>query len=138
MKQYVKSSSEFAFEKIKATDEDIQQLTDEWAFAWEGMDDSDRNLSAIVRVLTQDEGFDMVSPIPMYVWEGQQFNELYGLTGDNAYPDDLTFVAIPLNAWKPGQQGKLALTKMKYGARWLYDIVANNAVRQEEIDSGRY
>lgn len=138
MKKYIKSSSEFAFEKIKATDEDIEQLKDGSAFAWEGMDDSDHNLAAIVKVLTQEEGFDMVSPVPLYVWEGQQFNQLYGLTDDNAYPDDLSFVAIPLDAWKPGQQGKLAVTKMKYGARWLDDIVANNASRQKEIDSGRY
>ena len=76
----------------------------------------------------------MVSPVPMYVWEGRQFNKLYGLTGSNAYPDDLTFVSIPLDAWKPGQIGRLAMTKMQYGARWLDDIVDNNARRQSELN----
>ena len=51
-------------------------------------------------------------------------------TGSNAYPEDLTFVSIPLSMFKNIR--KLAMLKLQLGARWLDDIVDNNARRELE------
>ena len=55
-------------------------------------------------------------------------NRCYGLTGNNAYSDDLTFAVIP-NYYNP-------MIKLLVGARWFDDIVANNSIRQNAINSG--
>lgn len=76
------------------------------------------------------EGFEKVARISGftekecigYVYKGKMMNDIYGLTDDNAYPDDLTFISIP-NYYNP-------IVKLKLGARWFDDIVANNSIRQ--------
>ncbi len=59
---------------------------------------------------------------------GRQMNEVYGLTGNNAYPDDLHFLAFSLDGL---HVGKLAMFKLKMKDRWFDDIIDNNVVRQE-------
>lgn len=58
---------------------------------------------------------------------GKDMNVHYGLTGDNAYPDDLHFLAFPLDGLNTP---KLAMFKMRMDDRWFDDIVANNARRE--------
>lgn len=60
---------------------------------------------------------------------GDDMNRQYGLTGNNAYPADLHFLAFPLDGL---DVGKLAMFKMIMHDRWFDDIVANNAARQKE------
>ena len=55
-------------------------------------------------------------------------NKFFGLTEDNAYSDDLTFVCIP-NFYNP-------IFKTMIGARWFDDIISNNSIRQNAIDYG--
>lgn len=62
---------------------------------------------------------------------GAEMNAYYGLTDTNAYPDDLNFLAFPLDDLNVG---KLAMFKLQMQDRWFDDIVANNAARQKEID----
>ena len=73
---------------------------------------------------------DDVEIFEFYTWKGKLMNQIYMLTGSNAYPEDLTFVSIPLNMFK--NIGKLAILKLQFGARWLDDIVDNNAHRELE------
>lgn len=63
-------------------------------------------------------------------WEtfsGKEMNDNYNLTGSNRYPDDLTFLCFSLDGL---EIGKLAMFKMRFGARWFDDIVDNNARRE--------
>ena len=60
---------------------------------------------------------------------GKEMNEEYDLEGDNAYPDDLNFLAFSLEEL---DIGKLAIFKLQAGDRWFDDIVDNNRSRQEE------
>lgn len=60
-------------------------------------------------------------------WKGEEMNEFFNLTGNNAYPDDLTFLAFSLDDL---DIGKLAMFKIRFGARWFDDIVDNNARRE--------
>lgn len=62
-----------------------------------------------------------------YTFTGEDMNNYYGLTGSNRYPDDLTFLAFPLDNL---DIGKLAMFKLRMGARWFDDIVDNNAHRE--------
>lgn len=57
-------------------------------------------------------------------------NQIYQLAGSNAYPEDLIFVSIPLNMFK--NMGKLAILKLRFGARWLDDIVDNTRRESEK------
>lgn len=56
---------------------------------------------------------------------GADMNRVYGLTGSNAYMDDLQFLAFRLE--DDMNIGKLAILKLRLGDRWFNDIVDNNA-----------
>lgn len=60
---------------------------------------------------------------------GRDMNVEFCLTGNNRYPDDLHFLAFPLDGL---DIGKLAVFKLGMGDRWFDDIVSNNAAREEE------
>ena len=62
-----------------------------------------------------------------FTWEG-----LSSLENDKEVILDcfIIFVSIPLNMFK--NIGKLAILKLQFGARWLDDIVDNNARRELE------
>lgn len=94
-------------------------------FTFEGIDLSDKSevndFKKKLEVILRSTGFKEKECIG-YIFTGKMMNETYSLTGDNAYKDDLTFLAIP-NYYNP-------MMKIKLGARWMDDIVANNAIRQ--------
>ena len=58
---------------------------------------------------------------------GKEMNEEFGLTGTNAYPDNLHFLAFPLDGLNIG---KLAIFKLSMGDRWFDDIVINDLWRE--------
>jgi hypothetical protein len=64
-----------------------------------------------------------------HTWKGAVMNKVFGLTGDNAYPDDLTFLAFGLENDNLAI-GPLAMFKLQNGDRWLDDIISNNQYRQ--------
>ena len=67
----------------------------------------------------------------VYVLSGKDMNAAYGLTGTNAYPDDLNIVSLDFNDLWPHE--KLNYIKMRsYGVRWMDDIVDNNVRRERE------
>jgi len=63
-------------------------------------------------------------PRRWYNFSGRQMNEHYGLSGDNAYPEDLTFLAFNLDGLNVNE---LANFKIRVGDSWFDDIVINNA-----------
>lgn len=113
------------FEVINATESDIQALEKGSAFTWEGMATSEDNLQSIVDFFKENTP-TVKLPIKFYIWSGKTMNDLYSLTKGVAYPDDLSFVSIPLDCWP--DLGNLPIIKFQVGARWLDDIVNNNKV----------
>lgn len=113
------------FEVINATESDIQALEKGSAFTWEGMATSEDNLQSIVDFFKENTP-TVKLPIKFYIWSGKTMNDLYSLTKGVAYPDDLSFVSIPLDCWP--DLGNLPIIKFQVGARWLDDIVDNNKV----------
>ena len=65
-----------------------------------------------------------------YVINGDVMNDAYGLTGSNAYPDDLHIVCVDLN--DIDNVDKLVVARFGFGGRWFDDVVDNNARREEE------
>ena len=71
------------------------------------------------------------APTEWIHFTGKEMNEEYSLKGDNAYPDDLNFLAFSLEGL---DIGKLAIFKLEEAMdRWFDDIVDNNRSKQEEM-----
>ena len=100
-------------EIVDVTDEkELRYLYDNWAMTWEGLRTEDFQLAL------QYAGKD--NSAKGYLISGKLMNKICHLTGDNAYPDDLNIFAVyPFKG--------LAI---QYGARWMYDIINNNAERE--------
>ena len=67
-------------------------------------------------------------PVSWYKFSGKLMNDTYDLTGDNRYPNDVTFLSFSLDNLN---LGKLAMFKLRMGDRWLDDIINNNISREE-------
>lgn len=101
-------------------EKDLDELYRTSCFTWEGMSDNEENLAAIESAI-RENGYKEEECV-FYTYKGKLMNEAYELNGNNAYPDDLTFVSIP-NFYNP-------MFKIEYGARWFDDIVDNNKERE--------
>ena len=114
---------------ISADETKIRELENGSAFTWEGLSSLENDKETIVNSFKEEKVLADVETFEFYTWKGELMNQIYQLTGSNAYPEDLTFVSIPLSMFN-NNIGKLALVKFQLGARWLDDIVDNNARRE--------
>ena len=64
----------------------------------------------------------------LYVTKGKLANSEWGLTGDNAYQDDLNIVSVKLDDME--DWNKIVRARFQVGARWLDDIRDNNVRRE--------
>jgi len=97
--------------KVVTNEEELKFLYDNWAMTWEGLREEDFDLA-----LEKCGGEGAKG----YLISGNTMNTLCGLHGSNAYPEDLNIFAIyPFKG--------LAIN---WGARWMYDIIDNNARRE--------
>lgn len=112
----------------KANEEKVRELEKGSALTWEGMNIDEENLDAIVDGLKELTP-NVKLPVNFYYVEGKEFNVMYCLTESNAYPDDLHILMIALDNWDG--LGKLPMVKFQIGARWLDDIVDNNAIKEK-------
>lgn len=93
------------------TKEQLKALNDCSAMTWEGLIEED---FGVVLDMCGAEG------AKGYVTTGKVMNEICHLTGSNAYPDDLTIFSID----------KFKGLAIMVGARWMDDIISNNADRE--------
>ena len=112
---------------IVQTKAQLDELEKESALTWEGLTTDEESLTQL---------FDWIkSYTPMkqevaYVITGATMNLAYGLTGDNAYRDDLHIVSVKLSDIE--NVGAIVIPRFQVGGRWFDDIVANNRRREEE------
>ena len=105
----------------------LDTLYNESALTWEGWSSDEKSLNAIREWLKKHEALTHVEP-DFHIIKGKFMNEQYGLSGDNAYPEDCTLVSVTdIN------QMKIALQRFEVGGRWFDDIVDNNTRRKEEL-----
>lgn len=63
-----------------------------------------------------------------YVTKGLLANREWGLTGDNAYQDDLNIVSVKLDDMKDWK--KVVIPRFQIDGRWFDDIRDNNVRRE--------
>jgi len=107
------------------TREQLKQLGS--ALTFEGLNTSEKSLNQLFDWL---ESRTAVKRRAVYVTTGATMNQLYGLTGTNAYPADLCIVSVDLNDL--GKLDRIMLTRFEYGGRWLDDVIENNLRRERE------
>lgn len=93
------------------TKEQLKELYNCSAMTWEGLIEEDFGTALNMCGAEGAKG---------YVTKGAVMNKICKLTGSNAYPDDLDIFSID----------KFKGLAIMYGARWMDDIIANNADRQ--------
>ena len=106
----------------------FEKLYNKSAFTFEGLgfDNFDELKDQINETLEQ-ENIGRVKSENFFTYKGKDMNDYYGLTGSNRYPDDLTFVSFLFDGL---DIGRLAMFKIRIGARWFDDIVSNNLARE--------
>lgn len=106
---------------------ELNALYNESALTWEGLLADDEGLKAVKNWLEEHDAIlDNTEPTA-HIIKGELMNEVYGLKGNNAYPNDLTILSIT-----GIDQMKVALRRFQVGGRWFDDIVDNNARREED------
>ena len=110
----------------------LDALYEDWSLTIEGFAPDEKNLKELldwVKELTPLKREDV------YIIEGAVMNREYHLTGTNAYPEtDCTLVCVKLADME--HPNKVARPRFSIGGRWFYDIVENNARREEEKRTG--
>lgn len=108
------------------TKEQLDVLYKSSALTIEGLTADEENLDAFATWL-EEHGALGKEEICFHIIPGKLMNEVYELTGTNAYPDDLTIVSVTnIN------QMKITIPRFQIGGRWFDDIVDNNARREVE------
>ena len=110
----------------------LDALYEDWSLTIEGLAPGEKNLKELldwVKELTPLKREDV------YTIEGALMNREYHLTGTNAYPDtDCTLACVKLADME--NPNRVAIPRFQIGGRWFYDIVENNARREEEKRTG--
>ena len=94
------------------TKEQLKELYDSSAMTWEGLREEDYEIALKECGQENADG---------YITKGSVMNKICKLTGDNAYPDDLNIFSIK----------DFKGLAIQYGARWIDDVIDNNARRQK-------
>lgn len=109
-------------------EEHLKEFENNSTFTFEGIDIKDKSGAKDFEKLAREKAGFKEKEMIGYWFKGSVMNRVYGLTESNAYPEDLTFLAIP-NLYNP-------VFKMMIGARWFDDIVHNNSIKQRAVDTG--
>lgn len=115
-------------EKI-TTKNQLDILYNSSALTAEGLIPDDESMDFLANWL-EENGAEPRDDLVFYVVKGSLMNEAYGLTGDNAYQDDLPIVCIPLD--EMGNPSAITVPALLMGFRWFDDVVNNNLLNEEE------
>lgn len=113
---------------LVTTREQLDDLINDSALTWEGLKmDTEENYKQVTDWMRKHGAKPKTENV--YITEGKTMNELEGLTGDNAYPDDLSIVSFKLSEIENAMA--LAIPRFSVQGRWMDDIVENNRRREE-------
>lgn len=104
--------------------EDLKALYDDSALTITGL-----KVDSIPDFVKWVESYTKLLRRRAYIVSGKVMNTYCGLTGDNAYQDDLNLVAIKLS--DIADYSKIVLPRFQVGGRWFDDIVDNNRRHEE-------
>jgi hypothetical protein len=126
--QKTKLKGVIKMKKIDAAKEDLKYLETESALTVEGFPPEQLEL-----IINSCVGEEILTAVPdeVYIFAGALMNSTYGLTGDNAYPDDLMFLSIT-SKYVNNEVAPYHPFRAQGRYRWFDDIVINNAKTQGE------
>jgi hypothetical protein len=106
----------------------FQYFYENSALTFEGVSQTVENAD-FIKTWLHELGANQVDEVQLNWIKGAEMNEHYALTGDNAYPEDLTILVI-----EPGHIDlvKVTIPRFEYGGRWFDDVVDNNLRREAE------
>ncbi len=117
------------FEKIEVTTKDqLDELYSSSALTFIGVSAEEESINALIDWLKEHS--EISNPLPVHIISGQTMNDNYGLTGTNAYKEDLTLISIKLENIK--NVNAIAIPRFEVDGRWFDDIVNNNAMREKQ------
>ena len=105
----------------------LDELYSSSALTFEGISADDKSINGLVNWLK--EYSEISNPLPIYIISGQTMNKNYGLTGLNAYKEDLTIISIKNEDIK--NLNAIIIPRFEVGGRWFDDIVDNNLIREK-------
>ena len=105
--------------------EDLKALYDDSALTITGL-----KVDSIPDFVKWVESYTKLLRRRAYIVSGKVMNSYCGLTGDNAYQDDLNLVAIKLA--DIADYTKIVFPRFQVGGRWFDDIVDNNRRHEED------
>ena len=111
------------------TREQLNDLIKDSALTWEGLKMKTEKDYKQVTDWMREHGAEAKTE-NVYITTGKTMNALEGLTGSNAYPDDLSIVSFKLSEIKNWKT--LVTPRFAVDGRWMDDIVDNNRRREEE------
>lgn len=110
---------------VKVTDKDmLDKLYEDSALTIEGL--SEESIPDFLDWINETAKTE--DNVNVYITKGKVMNNVYGLTKDNAYPDDCTIVSVMLSDIE--NANTLIMRRFNVGGRWFDDIVDNNLSRE--------
>ena len=111
---------------INCSGQDLEELYEDSALTFESTVVDKENLDWLVNWL-HEHNCEM-KEYDFYVITGELMNVYYGLTGNNAYPDNLTILCIKLSDLT--NFNGIVLPRFEIGGRWFNDVVDNNIAHE--------
>lgn len=112
-------------EIINVDSKTLKELVKDSALTFEGLAES-----SFDGFLDWVDGIAGLKTRHLYVTKGKLANSEWGLTGDNAYQDDLNIVSVKLDDME--DWNKIVRARFQVGARWMDDIHDNNIMREHK------
>ena len=116
---------------VQADSEKLDEFYNDCSLTFEGCTTDKENLDYLYNWLKELNAIKGTL-LPIYTYKGSLMNEKYGLTGSNAYPNDLNFITVKLS--DINYSNNLAYKRFEIGGRWFDDIVENNKYRQDRTN----
>lgn len=116
---------------VQADSEKLDEFYNDSSLTFEGCTTDKENLDFLYDWL-KELNVVKEGTLPIYTYKGSLMNEKYGLTGSNAYPNDLNFITVKLD--DINYSDNLAYKRFEIGGRWFDDIVENNRYRQNKAN----
>ena len=107
------------------TKRQLDSLYNQSALTLEGLSSDEENLKAVRDWLEEHKAIIYIEP-DFHIIKGKLMNEVYSLTGNNAYPENCTLVSVT-----DIDQAKIVFSRFEVGGRWFDDIVDNNLRREK-------
>lgn len=111
------------------TKEELDNLYNQSALTVIGLEISDDMFNQFTNWLIEKNALLDNKELVFYIIKGQTMNEIYQLTNNNAYPNDLNIVSVDNDALIISN---LIIKRFEIGGKWFDDIVDNNALREKK------